>query len=202
MSFACKDGASGSCRTSECRRSADGFSCPVYHNATKCLLLILPNSLYISCNEYINVYQIWRPSRQTILLKMNGLWLQIPRGFAKCKSRSFSSLRNVQPLRPSVVLPRSSSFHSSGIFSSRKRNDYFSSKAPATTPQLDATTNEPSQNSKRKTTRSSAAKNSLRRVAVEAQRSRDGKDPNKTPPLAHQTASKVPSLGLKGLIMA
>ena len=121
---------------------------------------------------------------------MNGLWLQLPRSFAKCKTRSFSSLRNIHTLRPSVALPQSSFFHSSGTFSSRRRYDYFSSRAPAP-PLPDLETDEPSQTFKRKTTRPSAAKNSLRRVAVEAQRSRDGKDPKRMPSSAHQTTFKV-----------
>ena len=122
---------------------------------------------------------------------MRGLWLQIPRNSADYSCRFFSSLRVVQPPRPSSVLPRSSCFHSSGIFGSRKRNDYFSSKAPAP-PQSNVNAEDPSQTPKKKTTRSPAT-NSLRRVAVEAQRSRDGKDTKSSPGQAQQAFFKVPS---------
>ena len=50
---------------------------------------------------------------------------------------------------------------------------------------------EPAQTPKRKTTRSPAAKNSLRRVAVEAQRSRDGTDDRKTSSLHHHSTAKT-----------
>lgn len=129
--------------------------------------------------------------------RMNCLCLRLPRMFPPYQCRPFSSLRIIQgPALP----PRSSSFHSTGDLRSRKRNernDYFSSSAPRFQ-QQDAKpgkpptkTEESSQNNKRKTTRSQAAKNSLRRVAVEAQRSRDGKGSKKTPAVAHQETFKV-----------
>ena len=123
---------------------------------------------------------------------MRGLWLQIPRKFADNSCRCFSSLRFVQPPKPCSILPRSSCFHSSGVFGSRKRNDYFSSKAPAP-PQSDLNSDNPSRLPKKKTPRSSAATNSLRRVAVEAQRSRDGKDSKISAAQAQQSSFKVPS---------
>ncbi len=122
--------------------------------------------------------------------------LRLPRIFTPYQCRPFSSLRIIQnpPLQP-----RSSSFHSTGEVCSRKRrerNDYFSSSAPHFIQQdakleKHAKTEETPQNNKRKNTRSQAAKNSLRRVAVEAQRSRDGKVSRKTPAAVHQATSKV-----------
>ena len=111
--------------------------------------------------------------------------------------RPFSSLRIIQ--RPPLP-PTSSSFHSTGDLRSRKRsgrNDYFSSSAPhfiqqeAKPEKPLSNTEEPPRNNKRKTKRSQAATNSLRRVAVEAQRSKDGKGLKKTPAIAHQATSKV-----------
>lgn len=128
---------------------------------------------------------------------MSCLCLRLPRIFVPYQCQPFSSLRIIQrpPLRPI-----SSPFHSTSDLHSRKRNartDYFSSSAPRFV-QQDAKsekalpdTEDSRQNNKRKTTRSKAAKNSLRRVAVEAQRSRDGKGLKKTPVVAHQTTSKV-----------
>ena len=128
---------------------------------------------------------------------MNCLCLRLPRIFVPYQCRPFSSLRLIQspPLRPT-----SSPFQSTNDLRSRKRNartDYFSSSGPRFVQQeaksekaLPDGEDSP-QNNKRKTTRSKAAKNSLRRVAVEAQRSRDGKGLKKTPVVAHQTTSKV-----------
>ena len=128
---------------------------------------------------------------------MNCLYLRLPRVFTPYQSRPFSSIRIVQT---SVLQPRSSPFHSTGDLRSRKRkerNDYFSSSAPRfvqqdTKPEkAPAKAAEHSQNNKRKTTRSPAAKNSLRRVAVEAQLSKDGTGSRKTPAAAHQAPPKV-----------
>ena len=128
---------------------------------------------------------------------MNCPHLRLPRIFTPYQSRPFSSLRTVQCY---VLQPRSSPFHSTGDLRSRKRkerNDYFSSSAPRSLQQdtkpekPPAKAAEPPQNSKRKTTRSQAAKNSLRRVAVEAQLSKDGTGSRKTPAAAHQATSKV-----------
>jgi len=121
---------------------------------------------------------------------MAALRLRIPWVFATCRSRPFSSLRIVPPSRPSILLSWTSLFHSTSVFRSRKPNDYFSSEAPAQL-QPDSKAEEATQSPKRKTTRSPAAKNSLRRLAVEAQRSRDGKEPRKTHTSSHQTVPKV-----------
>ena len=129
---------------------------------------------------------------------MSCLYLRLPRIFTRYQCRPFSSLRIIQnpPLRLT-----SSSFHStSPLLLSRKRytrNDYFSSSAPhciqqdAKPEKITAETKESPQDHKRKSKRSQATKNSLRRVAVEAQRSRDGTGSKKTPTVAHHATSKV-----------
>ncbi|KAM0798607.1 yagE family protein [Usnea florida] len=108
------------------------------------------------------------------------LHLRCPRIFTSTQSRTFSSRRIIQ----TSVRPKSSSFHSTGDLRPRNRIERkvkFSSSAPhfaqqdAKPDKLLAKTEESAQNNKRKSTRSQAAKNSLRRVAVEAQRSRDEK---------------------------
>lgn len=128
---------------------------------------------------------------------MNCMCLRLPRIFTPYQSRLFSSLRIVQS---PALRPKSSSFHCTGDLCARKRNernDYFSSSAPrflqqdAKPEKPPAKSEETPQNNKRKTTRSQPAKNSLRRVAVEAQRSREGKDSKKTAAAAHQATSKV-----------
>ena len=128
---------------------------------------------------------------------MNCLSLRLPCVFTPYQRRLFSSLRIIQ--RPPLP-PRTSTFHSNGDLRSRKRNprnDYFSSSAlhfvqqDAKPDKSTAETGESPQNKKRRTKRSPAAQNSLRRVAVEAQRSKDGKGINKTPPVVYQATTKV-----------
>ena len=134
---------------------------------------------------------------QVKLSRMKCLCLPLPRIFTPYQCRPFSSLRTIQS---PPLSPRNSSFHSTGGLWSRKRSErdnYFSSSAPIfqqqdAKPENLATKTEVSPpNNKRKPKRSHAANNSLRRVAVEAQRSRDGKGSKKTPAVAHQETFKV-----------
>ena len=124
------------------------------------------------------------------------LCLRCPRIFTQTQSRPFTSRRVIQ----TSVRPRPSSYPSTSDLRPRKRNernDKFSSSAPRFAQQdvkpdkLLSKTEEASQNNKRKTTRSQAAKNSLRRVAVEAQRSRDEKGLKKASAVSHQATFKV-----------
>ena len=127
---------------------------------------------------------------------VNCLCLRRPYIFTPHKCRHLSSLPIIQ--RP-LYRPSSSPIHPTGDLRSRKRNvpqAFLSSSAPHFI-QQEAKPEKPlpntegsSQKDKRKTTRSKAAKNSLRRVAVEAQRSKDGKGLKKAPAVAHQ-ATKV-----------
>lgn len=75
------------------------------------------------------------------------------------------------------------------------RCDLFSTTAVVQQPQKEAESSEGPQPAKRKKTRSPAAKNSLRRVAVEAQRSRDGIMIGGMPGLEDRLNTKV-ALGL------
>ncbi len=119
---------------------------------------------------------------------MNRLSLRLPWIFSLHQARPYSSLRDD---RSNAIPLLVSSFHSVGRLGARKRDNFsFSSKAPLLHPQEGNKGGEKVENAKRKT-RSSAAKNSLRRVAVEAQRSRDGKQPQKAPAAPFQSTSKV-----------
>lgn len=118
---------------------------------------------------------------------MNVLLLRTPRSFTPYYVRPFTSLRRITC---PAVQPLISSFHSSGVLARKRDNFSFSSKAPFDNPKEEVKSEEQPKKAKRKT-RSSAAKNSLRRVAVEAQRSRDDKEPKKLSAAAHQAIPKV-----------
>ena len=123
---------------------------------------------------------------------MNIFLLRAMRFSTPLRSIPFNTQRSIHIIRQPLTRPRSSSFHSTRSLASRKRKDFFSSNAAAQHPTAeDLKAAEPAQNPKRKTTRSPAAKNSLRRVAVEAQRSRDGKDAKKSQAGSQQTAAKT-----------
>ena len=117
----------------------------------------------------------------------------VPRLFAVLRSTPLCAQRGLHILRP--VRPRSSSFHSTPILSRKRKTqkDFFSSNAAAhqSSSVEEVKVAEPASTPKRKTTRSPAAKNSLRRVAVEAQRSRDGNDSRKVLSSGQPTATKT-----------
>ena len=116
-----------------------------------------------------------------------------PRLITLPRSTPFRAERGLHIIR--LARSRSSSFHSTPILSKKRKTqkDFFSSNAAPYQPLATEETKiaEPAQNPKRKTTRSPAAKNSLRRVAVEAQRSRDGKDIRRSPTSSHHIAAKT-----------
>ena len=123
---------------------------------------------------------------------MNVLRVRLPKLLVPSQAGLSSSLRVIS--LPTYRL-HSSYFNFSGINSFRRCPAYYSSNAAPHLTQQDTQVDEQSQGSKkRKTPRSSATKNSLRRVAVEAERSRDGKDPKRTPASPHQTNTKVGNL--------
>lgn len=102
--------------------------------------------------------------------------------------RSYSSHQ-----RPPAILPLYSprrSLHLAGRRAFPRRRDFFSSNS---TLRRENETDEHSEPPKRKHQRSPAGKNSLRRVAVEAQRSRDGKEAHKIPAEEQQSTTKVTS---------
>jgi hypothetical protein len=125
-----------------------------------------------------------------MLLRTDISILRIPSSFMRYYVRSFGSLRSIAY---PTVRPFISSFHSAEVLARKRDKFSFSSKAPLITLKDDVKSEEQPRKAKRKT-RSSAAKNSLRRVAVEAQRSRDVKEPMKIPAAAHQTIPKVKGL--------
>lgn len=79
----------------------------------------------------------------------------------------------------------------STIPTSLRRRTLFSTNAAVQQPQRESENSDGSQPAKRKKTRSPAAKNSLRRVAVEAQRSRDGILIGETSGLEDRSNTKV-----------
>lgn len=130
---------------------------------------------------------------------MNALVTRIPRTLATHHVRPLSFLRVITT---SALRPQISSFHCGGVLA-RKRDAFsFSSKAPPDNVTEEAKSEEQPKKAKRKT-RSATAKNSLRRVAVEAQRSRDDKAPKKISAAANQTVPKVglPYLSAEGRLI-
>lgn len=125
-----------------------------------------------------------------MLLRTDTSILRIPSSFMRYYVRSFGSLRSIAC---PTVRPFISSFHSAKILARKRDKFSFSSKAPVI-PQKDTVQSEEQPRKPKRKTRSSAAKNSLRRVAVEAQRSRNVKEPIKITPAAHQTTPKVKGL--------
>ncbi|KAL8710453.1 MAG: hypothetical protein Q9220_004885 [cf. Caloplaca sp. 1 TL-2023] len=87
--------------------------------------------------------------------------------------RQYSSFQ--RPSVASQVLFRTRSFHLTGIHAFPKRRKFFSSNPHLQDSQQDPQAQEVSKAPRKKNQRSPAVKNSLRRVAVEAQRYRDGK---------------------------
>ena len=120
---------------------------------------------------------------------------QPARGLTACFVRQCNFTRHYSLIRRCSAAPRSSLFHSSTGLLSKKRKGFFSSNAtPRFASQDEPKKDETSPPSKRRTTRSPAAKNSLRRVAVEAQRSRDGRDTKKAPVAGQQTLKTLTAI--------
>ena len=82
-------------------------------------------------------------------------------------------------LRATITRPRASPYHSTGGLLAKKRKGFFYSNAPPKAPSSEEKKADTQQPTKRRSTRASSAPNSLRRVALEAQRSRDGKEKKK-----------------------
>ncbi|CAO1602586.1 hypothetical protein XANCAGTX0491_006193 [Xanthoria calcicola] len=91
-----------------------------------------------------------------------------------CFLRPYSSLRG--PSTSSLLQSRNRSFHLTGSQAFPKRRKFFSSNPHLQKAQPEAEPEEAPKSPKRKNQRSPASKNSLRRVAVEAQRSKNGKE--------------------------
>ncbi|KAI4111420.1 MAG: hypothetical protein LQ339_000619, partial [Xanthoria mediterranea] len=91
-----------------------------------------------------------------------------------CFLRPYSSLRG--PSTSSLLQSRNRSFHLTGSQAFPKRRKFFSSNPHLQKSQPEAESEEAPKSQKRKNQRSPASKNSLRRVAVEAQRSKNDKE--------------------------
>src|SRR2546423_13128401 len=100
------------------------------------------------------------------------------------RHQSFRNLHN----SPALLRPRKREFFSSSspLHGQKLQNTEFRTE--------DATAPTQPENSKRKTARSPAAKTSLRRVAVEAQRSKDGGLLGKSKAAGDQTSAPAPRL--------
>ena len=116
--------------------------------------------------------------------------MRFPRTIAPLQARQYSSRLILASRRPSPIWTSTSPFHASASLLSKRRKGFFSSNAILRNPTSDDKKSEPSTQGKRRSTRPSAAPHSLRRVAVEAQRSRDGKIIKKAQ-LSGQESSKV-----------
>ena len=101
-----------------------------------------------------------------------------------------------------VLVPlRHRSLSTSNSLLAKRRKGFFSSNATSQSPQRDLETTEQQkpqhqgqeQGQKRKSKRSPVAKTSLRRVAVAAQRSKDGHELKRLANLGPQTHTKVPA---------
>lgn len=113
---------------------------------------------------------------------------RIPR-FSLLSPRPYSSLQ--RPGSLTLLLYRHRSLHLTGSHAFPRRREFFSSNSHLQRPQKEAETEQPPKSQKRKHQRSPAGKNSLRRVAAEAQRSRHGKEARRTPSEDSQSSTKA-----------
>ena len=122
---------------------------------------------------YFTLYGRALGSARSESLKIMFWCLRITRPLSRCLISQRPSLQHFQ----SFAIPHCESrlFRLDYIGIQKRATLPFSSRAPLLYPAEDVKSEEKPQKAKRKT-RSTAAKNSLRRVAVEAQRSRDGKE--------------------------
>lgn len=122
-----------------------------------------------------------------MLLRNSKGWGHIERRCAAVVSRPYSSLSHNRLSTPTPIPLRHRWLSTSITLSVKRRRDFFSSNATLRQPQNEAEVGnqtqpeaQPVQVQKRKNKRSPPGKSSLRRVAVEAQRSRDGNELKKS----------------------
>lgn len=106
--------------------------------------------------------------------------------------RPYSSLK--PPLESSPLLYHRQFYNPIDSQRLPERRNFCSSTSYLQKPQREVESEELQKPQKRKNPRSPAGKNSLRRVAVEAQRSRDGKDTKSSPIQEPQSSTKVRDL--------
>ena len=133
-----------------------------------------------------------------MLLSSPQVWGHIERRCAAVVSRSYSSLSYSKVSTSTPILFRNRSLSTGITLSAKRRRDFFSSNATLRQPQNEAGVDNPTQpeaqpveGQKRKNKRSPPGKSSLRRVAVEAQRSRDGNEFKKSEIIGSHSNTKA-----------
>ena len=109
--------------------------------------------------------------------------------------RTYSCQASYRTTTPNSLLLRHRSLSTSNIYLAKRRRDFFSSNSALRQPQSEAKDGEQQpvevQGQKPKAKRSPPGKNPLRRVAVEAQRSRAGNELKKSAAPGIQSETKV-----------
>ena len=132
-----------------------------------------------------------------MLFALSRNWGSIRIRCAAIASRPYSCQTSNQWTITKTPSPRHRSLSTSNYLMSKRRKGFFSSNASARGPQgeKEPAAQQPQQGQepgkKRKTKRSPGGKTSLRQVAVEAQRSKEGHELKKSASLGLQTATKV-----------
>ena len=138
---------------------------------------------------------------KSMLLTVSRGWGIIRSRIAITTLRPYSCQANKQWTTPTTVLQRHRSLSTSNNLLAKRRKDFFSSNASIRLSQREKGTTEQQQQlqelqeqgKERKPKRSPPGKTSLRRVAVEAQRSKDGHELKRSASLGSQTATKESS---------
>ena len=136
---------------------------------------------------------------KSMLLIFSRGWGSIRPRCAAIASRPYSCQASNQWTITKTPSPRHRSLSTSNCLLSKRRKGFFSSNASTRGPQgeKEPAEQQPQQGQeqakKRKAKRSPGGKSSLRQVAVEAQRSREGHELKKSASLGLQTATKVSS---------
>lgn len=142
----------------------------------------------------------------SMLLTVSRSWGSIRATCAVIASRPYSCQASNQWTIVKTPSPRHRSLSTSDCLLAKRRKGFFSSNASTRSPQgeKEPAEQQPQQGQepgkKRKAKRSQGAKTSLRRVAVEAQRSKEGHELKKLASPGLQTATKVgsePPVGCK-----
>ena len=116
-----------------------------------------------------------------------------------CRTVAFSQIRQycsstAVPISRSTITRPRAPCHSTGPLLVKKHKGFFSSNAPSRSSAGEEKKAEIQQPAKRRSTRPSSAPNSLRRVALEAQRSRDGKEKKKVSAIGQDVAKVCANL--------
>lgn len=117
----------------------------------------------------------------------------IPQAASSTCKRLFCSSPQRQPSPFFIIRPRSRGLHATGLSLLPRKRDFFSTNSSLNQQQNQQNGEPPHghQAPKKKSARSPAGKTSLRRVAVEAQRSRDGHQSREGSGIERQLRTKV-----------